>query len=157
MTTYATKLADIERKWYVIDASGLVLGRLAAVIARYLRGKHKPIYSPNLDCGDFVIVVNAAGVALTGSRKPENHLIYWHTGYPGGLKQRTAAQILAGKNPGLLIRKAVERMLDRGPLGSAQLAKLRVYADASHPHAAQQPQVLDVASFNSKNTVNKRS
>lgn len=157
MTTFTTKPADVNRKWYVIDAEGLRLGRLAALVSKYLRGKHKPIYAPNIDCGDNIIIINAEKVALTGNNKENAHIIYWHTGYPGGLKQRTAKQILEGKTPDKLIRKAVERMLDRGPMGSKQLSKLHVYAGTAHPHDAQKPESLDVASLNPKNTSIKRS
>jgi large subunit ribosomal protein L13 len=159
MTTYSTKLKDIERKWFVIDATDMVMGRLASLIAKYLRGKHKTIYTPNIDCGDNIVVINAEKIALTGNQKLKQHIIYWHTGFPGGIKQRTAAEILAGKNPEKLLRKAVERMLDRGPMGSTQLAKLHVYAGATHPHEAQKPEVLDASSLNSKNSIadNKRS
>ncbi len=157
MTTYTTKIADVERKWFVIDATDLVMGRMSAIIAKYLRGKHKPTYAANIDCGDNVIVINAEKVALTGNSKMEQHVIRWHTNFPGGLKTRTAATILASKHPEKLIYKAVERMLDRGPMGSQQLKKLFVYSGAEHPHSAQKPEVLDVGSLNSKNVFNKRS
>jgi large subunit ribosomal protein L13 len=134
----------------VIDADGLVLGRLASQIARILRGKHKPTFTPHMDCGDNVIVVNAEKVKLTG-RKLGDKIYYWHTGYPGGIKQRTAGQILEGKHPDRIIGKAVERMISRNRLGRQQMRNLRVYAGPEHPHEAQQPEVLDVASWNPKN------
>ncbi|MDJ0948360.1 MAG: 50S ribosomal protein L13 [Alphaproteobacteria bacterium] len=150
MKTYSAKPSEVERKWYLVDAEGIVLGRLAAVVAERLRGKHKPMFTPHIDCGDNVVVVNADKVRLTG-RKRENKLYHWHTGYPGGVKQRTAAQILEGKTPEQVVLKAVERMLPKGPLGRQTLTKLRVYAGAEHPHEAQQPEVLDVAAMNPKN------
>jgi large subunit ribosomal protein L13 len=153
MKTYSAKASEIEKKWFVIDADGLVLGRLASQIARILRGKHKPTFTPHMDCGDNVIVVNAEKVKLTG-RKLGDKIYYWHTGYPGGIKQRTAGQILEGKHPDRIIGKAVERMISRNRLGRQQmrnLRNLRVYAGPEHPHEAQQPEVLDVASWNPKN------
>jgi large subunit ribosomal protein L13 len=150
MKTYSAKAADIERKWFVIDAEGVVLGRLATIIADRLRGKHKPIYTPHVDTGDHVIVVNAEKVRLTG-RKREDKVFYWHTGHPGGIKGRTMGQILDGKFPSRVVEKAVERMVPRNPLGRQMLRKLKVYAGAEHPHEAQQPIVLDVAQMNPKN------
>ena len=150
MKTYSAKASEIEKKWFVIDADGLVLGRLASQIARILRGKHKPTFTPHMDCGDNVIVVNAEKVKLTG-RKLGDKVYYWHTGYPGGIKQRTAGQILEGKHPDRIIGKAVERMISRNRLGRQQMSNLRVYAGPEHPHEAQQPEVLDVASWNPKN------
>ena len=134
----------------MIDAEGVVLGRLAVVVADRIRGKHKPIFTPHMDTGDNVIVVNAEKVKLTG-RKENNKIYYRHTGYPGGIKARTAAQIREGKQPETLVRKAVQRMVPSGPLGRAQLRKLHVYAGADHPHDAQKPDVLDVAAMNPKN------
>jgi large subunit ribosomal protein L13 len=151
MKTYSAKASEIEKKWVVIDASGLVVGRLASVIAMRLRGKHKPTYTPHMDCGDNVIVVNAAKVLLTG-KKLKDKVYYRHTGYIGGIKERTAGAIMAGKHPERIIEKAVERMIPRGPLGRRQMANLRVYAGAEHPHAAQAPETLDVAKMNPKNT-----
>lgn len=148
--TYSAKPGDVDRKWYLIDARGLVLGRLSAEIARILRGKHKPIFTPHIDCGDHVVVVNAAEVAVTG-RKREQKTFYWHTGYPGGIKSRTMGETLSGKYPERAIYKAVERMLPKGPLGRAQMKKLRVYGGADHPHEAQQPETLDFAARNRKN------
>jgi len=150
MKTYSTKAADIERKWYVVDAEGLVLGRLATIAATRLRGKHKPIYTPHVDCGDHIIVVNADKVMLTG-RKREDKRFYWHTGYPGGIKSRTMEQILEGKHPERVVLKAVERMIKRSPLGRQQMRKLRVYAGPDHPHAGQNPEVLDIGAMNRKN------
>ncbi len=150
MRTYSAKAADIDRKWFVVDAEGLVLGRLAVVVADRLRGKHKPIYTSHVDTGDNVIVINADKVALTG-RKRENKVFYWHTGHPGGIKGRTAGAILDGKFPQRVVEKAVERMVPRNPLGRQMMRKLKVYAGADHPHQAQQPIMLDVAAMNSKN------
>lgn len=150
MKTYSAKPADVERKWYVIDAEGVVLGRLASVIAMRLRGKHKPMFTPHIDCGDNIIVINAEKVHLTG-RKLENKTFHWHTGHPGGIKSRTAGKTLAGRYPERVIQKAVERMISRNPLGRQQLKKLHVYAGTEHPHGAQQPEVLDVAAMNPKN------
>jgi len=150
MRTYSAKPADVDRKWYVIDADGVVLGRLASVIATRLRGKHRPIFTPHIDCGDNIIVVNAEKVQLTG-RKREEKVFYWHTGHPGGLKKRTAGQILDGKNPERVVMKAVERMIPRSPLGRQVMRKLRVYTGADHPHESQQPELLDVAAMNPKN------
>ena len=150
MKTYSAKPSDIERAWCVIDADGLVLGRLAAVIATRLRGKHKPLFTPHVDCGDNIIVINAEKVRLTG-RKRADKVYYWHTGYPGGIKSRTAERILDGKHPERVLIKAVERMISRNPLGRAQMRKLHVYKGAEHPHEAQKPEVLDVAAMNPKN------
>jgi large subunit ribosomal protein L13 len=150
MATHSTKTADIQKKWVLIDAKGLVVGRLASIIAMRLRGKHKPSYTPHMDDGDNVIVINAAKVVLTG-RKREKKIYRHHTGFIGGIKERTARSILEGKFPERVVEKAVERMLPRGPLGRVQLGNLRVYPGAEHPHAAQQPEKLDVASMNRKN------
>jgi len=150
MKTYSAKPADVERKWFVIDAEGVVLGRLASRVANVLRGKHKAIYTPHIDTGDHVIVINAEKVRLTG-KKLQQKRFYWHTGHPGGIKDRTLGQILGGRFPERAIEKAVERMIPRGPLGRAQLKKLRVYAGGEHPHEAQQPEVLDLAAMNPKN------
>lgn len=150
MKTYSAKPSDIERAWCVIDADGLVLGRLASVIASRLRGKHKPLFTPHIDCGDNIIVINAEKVRLTG-RKRANKIYYWHTGYPGGIKSITAERILDGKHPERVLVKAVERMISRNPLGRAQMRKLHVYKGAKHPHEAQKPEVLDVAAMNPKN------
>lgn len=150
MKTYTAKPSEIERKWFVIDAEGVVLGRLAAIVSQYLRGKHKPTYTPNIDTGDNIIIINAEKVQLTG-RKRTDKVYYWHTGHPGGIKQRTAEQILDGDHPERVIEKAVQRMITRSPLGRQQMKKLHIYAGDAHPHEAQQPEVLDVASMNDKN------
>ena len=150
MKTYRAKPSDIEKPWFVIDAEGVVLGRLAVVIANRLRGKHKPSFTPHMDCGDHIVVINAEKVHLTGNKRSDK-ILYWHTGYPGGIKSRTMAERLDGKHPERVILKAVERMIPRGPLGRQQMSNLRVYAGAEHPHEAQQPEVLDVAAMNPKN------
>ncbi len=148
--TYSAKASDVEKKWILIDAKGLVVGRLASIIALRLRGKHKPTFTPHLDDGDNIIVINAEKVVLTG-RKREDKVYYHYSGYQGGIKERTARFLLEGKFPERVIEKAVERMLPRGPLGRKQLGNLRVYKGTEHPHVAQSPTVLDVASMNSKN------
>jgi len=150
MKTFSAKPAEIEKKWVLIDAKGLVVGRLASVIAMRLRGKHLPIFTPHVDCGDNVIVINADKVVFTG-RKREQKNYYHHTGYPGGIKERSAKFILEGRFPERVVEKAVERMLPRGPLGRKQLGNLRVYGGAAHPHEAQAPTVLDVGAMNRKN------
>ncbi len=151
MKTFSARPSDIEKKWVLIDAEGLVVGRLAALIAKRLRGKHKPAFTPHMDDGDNIIVINADKVVFTG-RKRNDKTYYWHTGYPGGIKERKAHQILDGRFPERVLEKAVERMLPRGPLGRQQLKNLRIYAGPEHPHEAQQPEPLDVASLNPKNT-----
>ena len=151
MTTYSAKPAEIEKKWVMIDADGVVVGRLATIVAMRLRGKHLPIFTPHVDCGDNVIIINAAKAVLTG-RKRDKKIYYHHTGYIGGIKERTARSILEGKFPQRIVEKAVERMLPRGPLGRVQLGNLRVYAGPAHPHAAQNPETLDIAALNRKNT-----
>ena len=150
MKTFSAKPADVQKKWVLIDADGLVLGRLAAVIAMRLRGKHRATFTPHIDTGDNIIVINAEKVRLTG-RKREQSVFYWHTGHPGGLKERTARQTLEGDHPNRLIEKAVERMLPGGPMGRQLMRNIRVYAGTQHPHDAQSPEVLDVAALNSKN------
>src|SRR3954464_6196702 len=150
MATHSTKSEEVEKKWVLIDATGLVAGRLASIIATRLRGNHKPSYTPHVDDGDNVIVINAAKVVLTG-RKREKKVYHHHTGFIGGIKERTAKSILEGKNPERIVEKAVERMLPRGPLARVQLGNLRVYPGAEHPHAAQNPEKLDVAAMNRKN------
>ena len=150
MKTYSAKPSEIDKKWLMIDADGLVLGRLASIISMRLRGKHKPSYTPHLDCGDNIIVINAEKVVLTG-KKMSDKVFYWHTGYPGGIKQRTMAEIVEKGHPERLIVKAVERMVPRGPLGRRQMKNLRVYAGAEHPHEGQKPEWLDVAAMNPKN------
>jgi large subunit ribosomal protein L13 len=151
MKTYSAKTSEIEKKWVVIDAEGLVVGRLASLIAIRLRGKHLPSFTPHMDCGDHVIVVNAAKVLLTGN-KLKDKVYYRHTGYIGGIKERRAGEILSGKFPERVVEKAVERMLPRGPLGRRQLGHLRVYPGAEHPHEAQQPESVDIGALNPKNT-----
>ena len=150
MSTFSAKPAEVDKKWVMIDAEGLVVGRLASIVAMRLRGKHKPSYTPHVDCGDNVIVINAAKVVLTG-RKVEQKVYHKHTGYIGGIKERSAKLILAGRFPERIVEKAVERMLPRGPLGRKQLGNLRVYKGAEHPHGAQQPITLDIAGLNRKN------
>jgi large subunit ribosomal protein L13 len=150
MSTFSAKPAEVDKKWVMIDAQGLVVGRLASIVAMRLRGKHKASYTPHVDCGDNVIVINAAKVVLTG-RKVEQKVYHRHTGYIGGIKERSAKSILAGRFPERIVEKAVERMLPRGPLGRRQLGNLRVYPHAEHPHAAQQPEQIDIAAMNRKN------
>ena len=152
MKTYSATPKDIERAWYVIDAEGLVLGRLAALVAARLRGKHKPMFTPSLDCGDHIVVINAEKVALTGNKRAKK-IYYRHTGYPGGIKQRTADQILQSAHPERVIEKAVQRMLPKGALGNVQLKKLHVYSGPDHPHQGQSPAALDVAVLNRKNSI----
>jgi large subunit ribosomal protein L13 len=151
MNTQVTKPADVVKKWILIDAEGLVVGRLASLVARRLRGKHLPSFTPHVDDGDNVIIVNADKVAFTG-RKRQDKKYYWHTGWIGGIKERTARAILEGKFPERVVEKAVERMMPDGPLARKQLKNLRVYAGATHPHEAQQPEKLDVAALNRKNS-----
>ena len=151
MKTYSARPSEVDKKWVMIDAEGLVVGRLAAVIATRLRGKHRAIFTPHIDTGDNIIVVNADKVVFTGNKR-QNKTYYWHTGYPGGIKGRSKGQILDGKYPERVIIKAVERMVPRGPLGRKQMGNLRVYAGAEHPHGAQNPEVLDLAGMNPKNT-----
>ena len=151
MKTYAMKPADVEKNWVVIDAEGLVVGRLASVIATRLRGKHLPAYTPHVDCGDHVVVVNAEKVVFTGN-KLTNKKFYWHTGYPGGIKERTMEKLLGGAHPERVLMKAVERMMPKdSPLARKQMTNLKIYAGAEHPHEAQQPTPLDVAAMNPKN------
>lgn len=151
MKTFSQKPAEVEKKWLLIDAEGLVLGRLATIVANRLRGKHKPTFTPHVDDGDNVVIINADKIKLTG-KKYSDKKYYWHTGYPGGIKERTARAILEGRFPERVVQKAVERMMPGGPLSNKQLKNLRVYAGSEHGHEAQQPVVLDVASMNSKNT-----
>ena len=150
MKTYAAKASEIEKNWLLIDAEGLVLGRLASIVAMRLRGKHKVTFTPNLDCGDHIIVINAEKVKLTG-KKLADKTYYRHTGYPGGIRSITAGKGLESASPERVISKAVERMLPKGPLGRKIMSNLRVYGGTQHPHDAQQPQIVDVASMNSKN------
>ena len=150
MKTFVAKPAEVEKKWVLIDAKGLVVGRLASLVAMRLRGKHKPIFTPHVDCGDNVIIINAEKVVLTG-RKRDQKVYYHHTGYPGGIKERTAKFILEGRFPERVVEKAVQRMLPRGPLGRQQFGNLRVYKGAEHPHTAQTPPVIDLAALHRKN------
>jgi large subunit ribosomal protein L13 len=150
-TTQFLKTADIEKKWILVDAENAVVGRLAAFVAMRLRGKHRPDYTPHMDCGDNVIIINAEKVALTGKKRTDK-VYYWHTGHPGGLKERTADKILDGRFPDRVMRKAVQRMLPKeSPLARKQLSNLRVYAGTDHPHSAQEPEVIDFASLSPKN------
>ena len=151
MKTFSATPRDIEKSWVLIDASGLVVGRLAALIATRLRGKHKPGYTPHMDDGDNIIVINAGDVVFTGNKQGKKEY-YWHTGYPGGIKSRTADKMLEGKNPERVLQKAVQRMLPDGPLARKQLKSLKVYAGPEHPHEAQNPVKLDVAALNPKNS-----
>jgi large subunit ribosomal protein L13 len=150
MKTFSQKPAEVEKKWLIVDAKGLVVGRLATLIAMRLRGKHKPTFTPHVDCGDNVIVINADKCVFTG-RKWDQKIYYHHTGYPGGIKERGAKFIRDGRFPDRIIMKAVERMVPRGPLGRQQMTNLRVYAGETHPHEAQQPEVWNVGALNSKN------
>ncbi len=150
MKTYSATPSDVDRKWYIIDAEDVVLGRMASIIANMLRGKHKPMYTANIDCGDYIVVINAEKVLLTGNKR-SNKTYYWHTGYPGGIKSRTADKILDGGHPERVISKAVERMLPKTVLGRQQISKLKIYAGSEHPHEPQNPEVLDIASMNPKN------
>jgi large subunit ribosomal protein L13 len=150
--TRSIKPAEVQKGWVLIDAEGLVLGRLATLIANRLRGKHKPSFTPHVDCGDHVVVVNADKIRVTGN-KAEQSVFYWHTGYPGGIKGRSVKERLEGRYPERVLEKAVERMITRGPLGREQMRNLHVYAGAEHPHAGQQPTTLDVGALNRKNKV----
>jgi large subunit ribosomal protein L13 len=151
MSTFVAKPAEIQKKWVMIDARGLVVGRLATIVAMRLRGKHLPIFTPHVDCGDNVIIINAEKVVFTG-KKRENKVYRHHTGYIGGIKERTAKSIFEGKFPQRIVEKAVQRMLPQGPLGRRQLGNLRVYAGPDHPHVAQNPELIDVGAMNRKNT-----
>ena len=151
-TTKAVKPAEVEKKWLLIDADGLVVGRAATIIANILRGKHKPSFTPHVDCGDNVIVINADKIRFTG-KKLDQKVYYRHTGYPGGIKGVTAGKVLEGRFPERILEKAVERMIPRGPLGRQQMRNLRIFAGAEHTHAAQNPEPLDVAGMNRKNKV----
>ena len=150
MKTYSATPADIEKKWIMIDAEGVVLGRLASIVAMRLRGKHKASFTPNMDCGDNVVIINAEKVQITGKKRQENY--YWHTGYPGGIKSRTKEEILEGDHPERVLMRAIKRMLPGNRLSRKQMTNLRIYAGSEHPHEAQAPEVLDVKSMNSKNT-----
>jgi len=151
-TTKSATPSTVEKKWHLIDADGLVVGRVATIIANILRGKHKPSFTPHIDCGDNVIVINADKVRFTG-RKLAQKTYYKHTGFAGGIKEITAAKVLEGRFPERVLEKAVERMIPRGPLGRQQMRNLRIFKGTEHPHTAQDPQVLDVAGMNRKNKV----
>ena len=151
MKTFSAKPNNIEKQWIIVDAEGIVLGRLASIVAMRLRGKHKPSFTPHMDMGDNVIIINAKKIQLTGKKKFDK-TYYWHTGYPGGIKSRTAKQILEGKFPERLVVKAVERMLPGGVLSRRQMTNLRVYAGSNHPHEAQDPVSLDLKMMNPKNS-----
>ena len=155
MKTYSAKPSEIEKKWLIIDAKDIVLGRLASQTAILLRGKHKPTYTPHMDCGDHVVIINAKHVYLSGNKadKKDGKFYYRHTGFPGGIKETTAGKILLGKYPERVVQMAVKRMLSRNKMGSKQFGNLHVYADAQHPHTAQKPVAFDIAE---KNTKNKR-
>ena len=150
MKTYSAKASEVEQKWYVVDADGLVLGRLASICAKILRGKHKTTFTPHVDCGDGIIVVNADKIAITGNKLTDK-VYYRHTGYPGGIKGVTPEKLLFDGKGERILMKAVERMLPKTKLGRQQLTKLRVYSGPEHPHDAQAPVPLDVAAMNSKN------
>ncbi|MCB1380240.1 MAG: 50S ribosomal protein L13 [Alphaproteobacteria bacterium] len=152
MKTYTAKAKDIVKDWVLIDAEGLIVGRAAAIIANRLRGKHKPTFTPHMDCGDNIIVINAEKIVLTG-RKNEQKTYYWHTGFPGGIKERKAGKILEGKHPERVLEAAVKRMLPGGPLKRQQMTHLRIYAGSAHPHEAQNPKKLDIRAMNPKNAV----
>ena len=150
MKTFTLKAQDIKKGWFIIDAEGLVLGRLASIVANRLRGKHKPEFTPHLDCGDHIVIINAEKVKLTGN-KLKDKVFYWHTGHPGGIKERTMGELLHGRFPERVIEKAVERMITRGPLGRKQMKNLYIYKGTEHPHEAQKPIALNVAAMNPKN------
>lgn len=153
MKTYFLKQGDIHKKWILIDAAGVVLGRLAVEIAKIIRGKHKPTFTPHLDCGDKVIVINADKVVLTGNKSDHNKgkVYYWHTGYAGGIKETTAGKILRSKYPGRVIEFAVKRMINHNALRANQMRNLFIYAGSEHPHAAQKSQLYDFGAKNPKN------
>ncbi len=153
MQTLSVKPAEVKKKWYLIDAEDLVLGRLASLVAKILRGKHKTCFTPHVDCGDYVVIINAEKVHLTG-KKMHDKVYYRHTGHPGGIKGVTAEKVIGGDHPERVIIKAVERMITRNPLGRKQMTNLRVYAGSEHPHKAQNPEFLDVAALNPKNKRN---
>ena len=152
MKTFSAKPAEVEKKWIIIDAKDAIVGRLASFVAARLRGKHRPDYTPHVDCGDNVIIINADKVVFTG-RKLDDKKYFWHTGYPGGIKERTASAILDGRFPERIVKKAVQRMLPKeSPLARQQLSNLKVYAGNAHPHEAQKPEVIDFAALNPKNS-----
>src|SRR6202007_464072 len=150
MKTFSAKPAEVTKRWVLIDAKGLVVGRLASLVAMRLRGKHLPTYTPHVDCGDHVVIIHAANAVPT-ARKRDSKVYDNHTGFVGGIKERTAKAILEGRFPERVVEKAIERMIPRGPLGRVQLGNLRGYAGAEHPHETQQPETVDIASMNRKN------
>ncbi len=154
MKTFSASPKDVERKWYVVDATDLVLGRMAVIVADYLRGKHKAIFTPNQDCGDYVVVINADKVYMTGNKYEYKKYIH-HTDFPGGLKEKTAKDIMTGKNPEKIVEQAIKKMITRNPLGRKVVKKLFVYAGSEHPHSAQKPEILDIKSMNVKNKKRK--
>lgn len=151
--TYSCKPKEVERQWWLIDAQDIILGRLASRVANILRGKHKPSFTPNVDCGDHVVIINAEKVALSG-KKLSDKIYYWHTGYPGGIKNRSAKQILNGKFPERIIENAVSRMISRGPLQRDIMKKLHIYSGQDHKHQGQTPKKIDFAEINKKNIKN---
>jgi len=151
MKTYSAKPGEVDKKWVLIDADGLVVGRLAALIVTRLRGKHLARFTPHVDCGDNIVVINAEKVTLTGKKRTDK-IYYRHTGYPGGIKSQKAHQILDGAHGERVLEKAVQRMMPGGPLSRAQLKNLKIYTGAEHPHQAQQPELLDIAALNPKNS-----
>ena len=148
--TYTAKPSEIDKKWWLIDAEDLVVGRLSSIIAKILKGKHKTTYTPNLDCGDHVVVINADKIKFTGKKYAEK-LYYWHTGFPGGIKNRTAREIMEGKNPERILEYAVSRMISRGPLQRDIMVNLHIFKGNQHKHQAQTPQLLDISAINRKN------
>ena len=150
MKTYTARPSEIKKKWFLVDAKDLVLGRLSVVLANYVRGKHKAIYTPNIDCGDNVVVINAEKIVLTG-KKMDDKIHYWHTGYPGGIKSRSYGELLDSKKPEKAIKLAVKRMIPKGPLGKQQIKKLFIYSGEDHPHKAQNPELLNIEAMNKKN------
>ncbi len=150
MKTFSAKKTDIEKKWWIVDAQDLVLGRMASEVAKVLRGKHKPGFTPHMDCGDNVVVINADKVHMTGNKRSDKKY-YWHTNYPGGIRETSPEKILEGKHPERVVKKAVQRMISRNKMGRKQMGNLYVYAGAEHKHEAQKPQILDLAARNPKN------
>lgn len=151
MRTYSAKPADVTKKWLLIDANGLVLGRLAAIVSGLLRGKHKAMYTPHIDTGDNVVIINAEKIKLTG-KKAEQRIYYWYSGHPGGLKEHTPKRTLSGAFPERVVHRAIERMMPKdSPLAREQMKKLKIYAGDTHPHEAQSPEAVDIAGRNRKN------
>lgn len=150
MKTYSAKPSEIEKKWYLVDAEGIALGRLASQIAIRLRGKHKPTFTPHMDCGDNIVVINADKIRLTGKKRDQDNF-YWHTGHPGGIKSKTKGEILDGRFPERVIEKAVERMLPKNGLSEKIIKNMKAYAGTEHPHEAQKPEVWDISAMNEKN------